>query len=135
MSNKVNNNGIFNENPFTLLEMENVPVGLRQIHKLLILKSWKNRINQDGYFVYSKDTDIFDEFRIKIDNKNIQVSIPLPNSEFLYKCNFDSYFEASEFIEQHLHNYEISKKTSSLYDEIKKGGLRPPSTPKNFKDI
>lgn len=133
MSDKVNNNGIFNENPFTLLEMENVPVGLRQIHKLLISKNWKNRINQDGYFVYSKDTDIFDEFRIKLDNKKIQVSIPLPNSEFLYKCNFDSYFEASEFIEQHLHNYEISKKTSSLYDEIKKGGRSPPSTPKYSK--
>ena len=120
MDNKIRNNNIFNQNPFDLLELENIPVGLRETHKLLISKNWKNRLNNDINLVYSKDTEIFDEFRIKLSENYIQVSVPLPNSEFLYKCKFNNYFDAFDFIVQHLNNYEISKKTQSLFEEIKK---------------
>lgn len=96
-----------------------IPYGLKNIHNKLISKDWKMRINIDGFIVYSQDKEMFDEFRIKLDEKSIQVSVPLPNSEYLYKCRFNNYFEASEFIEQHLHNYELSKKTQSLYEDIK----------------
>jgi hypothetical protein len=121
MDNKaINNNNIFNKNPFALLDLESIPVGLRESHKLLISKNWKNRINNEDILVYSKDDEIFDEFRIKVSDNNIQVSVPLPNSEFLYKCKFNNYFDAYDFIVQHLHNYEISKKTQSLFEDIKK---------------
>ncbi len=100
-------------------EEEIIPVGLKDIHELLLKKEWKIRFNIDGFMVYSKDSDIFDEFRIKLDKQSIQVSVPLPNSEFLYKCRFNNYFESCEFIEQHLKNYEDSKKTQTLYDEVK----------------
>lgn len=120
MDNKIRNNNIINQNPFDLLELENIPVGLRETHKLLVSKNWKNRLNNDGNLVYSKDTEIFDEFRIKLSENYIQVSVPLPNSEFLYKCKFNNYFDAFDFIVQHLNNYEISKKTQSLFEEIKK---------------
>ena len=119
MFNKTENNIFFNKNPFSVLEEENIPRGLQHSHDLLISKNWKMRLNINGNIIYSKDSDIFDEFRIKLDDKSVQVSVPLPNSEYLYKCRFNNYFEASEFIEQHLQNYEVAKKTQTLYEEIK----------------
>ena len=113
-------NLIFNKNPFSLLDEETIPVGLRECHKSLLSKNWIMRLNVEGNLIYSKDSDVFDEFRVKLDEKTIQVSVPLPNSEYLYKCRFNNYFEASEFIEQHLNNYEISKKTQTLFEQIKK---------------
>jgi len=113
------NNDKIKINPFLLYNEEFIPFGLKYTHHLLLLKEWKLRINMDGFLVYSKDTDIFDEFRVKLDNKTVQVSVPLPNSEYLYKCKFNNYFEACEFIEQHLKNYELSKKTQTMFEELK----------------
>ena len=111
--------------PHILVEQEEkIPFGLKDTHEMLLKNEWKMRFNVDGFMVYSKDSDIFDEFRIKLDKQNIQVSVPLPNSEFLYKCRFNNYFEACEFIEQHLKNYEESKKTQTLYDEVKNNKIK-----------
>ena len=59
----------------------------------------KNEINWLCYTKLSHETEVFD---IKIFKKEIRVSIPIKNSPYQYVSLFNSYFEASEYVETRL---------------------------------
>lgn len=51
---------------------------------------------------FSKKTK---EFKVSIGENEIEVLVPLKDSESLYKTNFTDYYNASEYLLQHL-NYQ-----------------------------
>jgi len=73
-------------------------------------KHWQLVTNKVDHIVFKKENNNYDYFEIKIDNisstTRINVSIPLRNSQYQYGTHFNNYFEATDFIEQHLQNYE-----------------------------
>ena len=62
----------------------------------------KNEINWINYTKFGDETSCFD---IKITNDKIIVSVPLKKSIYQYVTTFKSYYEASEYIEQKLIEY------------------------------
>ena len=62
----------------------------------------KNELNSICYTKFGDETSYFD---IKILQDKIVVSVPIKNSSYQYVTNFKSYYEASEYIEQRLNDY------------------------------
>lgn len=64
----------------------------------------KNEMNWICYTKFGCETDVFE---IRIDDKTIQVGIPLKNSKYSYILKFTSYFLASEYIESRFKEFII----------------------------
>lgn len=62
----------------------------------------KNEINWISYTKFGDECTYFD---IKILPDKIVVCIPIKNSSYQYITSFDSYYEASEYVEQRLFDY------------------------------
>ena len=84
-----------------------------KVEEQFLSKHWQLVTNKTDHLVFKKENNNYDYFEIKIDaqeNSNsstrINVSIPLRNSQYQYGTHFNNYFDATEFIEQHLQNYE-----------------------------
>ena len=71
---------------------------------------WHLIKNQQNWICYTKFGDETTMFDIKILPDKICTSIPIKNSPYQYNTNFNSYFNASEYIEQRLYDY-INTKT------------------------
>ena len=88
----------------------------KELQEQFLSKHWQLVTNKVDHLVFKKENNNYDYFEIKIDtphdnanNNNstrISVSIPLRNSQYQYGTHFNNYFDATEFIEQHLQNYE-----------------------------
>ena len=93
---KINNNPIVNK-------------GFLILDELFETNNWhkvQNEINWICYTKFGHETEVFD---IKIFKNEIRVSIPIHNSLYQYVSSFNSYYNASEYIETHLLNF-INKK-------------------------
>lgn len=62
----------------------------------------KNELNWICYTKFSDETSFFD---MKILQDKIIVSVPIKNSAYQYVTNFKGYYEASEYIQQKLIDY------------------------------
>jgi hypothetical protein len=67
---------------------------------------WHRKNGDPGEYIYKKDMASLDEFRIRLTEMFIVVAVPIRGSEFLYATKVTSFFKATEFVEQHLLNYE-----------------------------
>ena len=81
------------------------------LEEQFLSKHWQRVTNKVNHIVFKKENNNYDYFEIKIDSSSssstrINVSIPLRNSQYQYGTHFNNYFDATEFIEQHLQNYE-----------------------------
>ena len=83
------------------------------LEEQFLSKHWQLVTNKANHIIFKKENNNYDYFEIKIDTQNninnstrINVSIPLRNSQYQYGTHFNNYFDATEFIEQHLQNYE-----------------------------
>jgi len=84
-----------------------------KVEEQFLSKHWQLVTNKVDHVVFKKENNNYDYFEIKINtqensssNTRINVSIPLRNSQYQYGTHFNNYFDATEFIEQHLQNYE-----------------------------
>ena len=66
---------------------------------------WNLTKNEINWITYTKTTDEFNYFDIKILPDKIIVSVPLKNSAYQYVTTFKSYYAASEYIEQKFFDY------------------------------
>ena len=66
-------------------------------------------INEKDHILFQKKGNDYDFFEIRILNDKIFVSIPIKKSRFQYKTHFISYYEASEYVEMQLLNFEDTK--------------------------
>lgn len=62
----------------------------------------KNEMNWICFTKFGHETEFFD---IKIEQKNICVSIPLKNISYQYVTYFNDYFLASEYIESRFNDF------------------------------
>ena len=76
--------------------------GFTIINALFKEKGWKLIKNELDWIEYRKPNYEIDYFQIKIDKKTINVSVPIKHSPYQYKTSFTNYFDASEYIEEHL---------------------------------
>jgi hypothetical protein len=63
-------------------------------------------VNKIDHLLFQKKGNDYDFFEIRISNDKLFVSIPIKNSRFQYKTQFTSYFEASEYVEMQLIDFE-----------------------------
>lgn len=65
---------------------------------------WELKENTMDTIVYTHPIYPTDEFKIKMNNKHIKVTIPVVSSNIEYSASFTSYYQASEYLLFHL-NY------------------------------
>lgn len=65
-------------------------------------KLHKNTLNEISYINPMYPTD---EFKIKLNNKLITVTVPVMLLNYEYSTTFNSYFQASEYLLSHLENH------------------------------
>ena len=68
-------------------------------------KGWhiiKNELNHISYSKFGDETSYFD---IRILPDKIVVCVPIKNSSYQYVTSFKGYYEASEYVEQRLYDY------------------------------
>ena len=63
-------------------------------------------VNSMDHILFQKKGNDYDFFEIRISNDKIFVSVPIKKSRFQYKTHFLSYFDASEYVEMQLNNFE-----------------------------
>ena len=63
-------------------------------------------VNSMDHILFQKKGNDYDFFEIRVSNDKIFVSVPIKKSRFQYKTHFSSYFEASEYVEMQLNNFE-----------------------------
>ena len=66
---------------------------------------WLLTKNELNWINYTKPTDETTSFDIKISPNKIIVSVPIKNSSYQYVTTFNTYFDASEYIEEKLLDY------------------------------
>lgn len=96
-------------NKHTILNTEVVNKGFALLDTMFKENGWhmtKNEVNWICYSKFGHETEFFD---IKIEQKSIRVSVPIKNSSYQYVTTFNSYFEASEYIEARFNDF-IEKK-------------------------
>ena len=94
---------------YSILNTEIKNKGFALLDQMFKEHSWhmvKNEMNWMCYTKFGHETDLFD---IKIDQKNIHVSVPVKNSPFQFVTTFKDYFQASEYIESRFFDF-ISEK-------------------------
>ena len=77
-------------------------------------------VNKIDHILFQKKGNDYDFFEIRISNDKIFVSIPIKNSRFQYKTHFSSYFEASEYVEMQLIDFESKDAMDEKEKEIEK---------------
>lgn len=102
-----NSNMLANNESILNTEIKNK--GFALLDKLFKENGWNLVKNEKNYICYSSFGNETDCFEIKINTKNIQVSIPIKNSPFQYNTVFNDYFQASEYIEGRFFDF-IEKK-------------------------
>lgn len=85
------------------------------IHNKLTNYKWNQTINTESKIIYVKKGHIndCDEIIIELLDKKIFISIPLHNSNIIYKTYFINQFQAYNYISLHIENYE---KKHKIYD-------------------
>lgn len=66
---------------------------------------WHISKNEMNLIEYTKQGEETSFFQIKLDQKNIYVSVPIKNSPYQYKTSFSNYFDASEYVEKRFNDY------------------------------
>ena len=77
-------------------------------------------VNKIDHLLFQKKGNDYDFFEIRISNNKLFVSIPIKNSRFQYKTQFTSYFEASEYVEMQLIDFESKENVQDSKEENKK---------------
>ena len=73
--------------------------------------------NSIDHLLFQKKGNDYDFFEIRVSNDKIFVSVPIKKSRFQYKTHFLSYFEASEYVEMQLNNFESNDQEEQASNE------------------
>jgi hypothetical protein len=68
---------------------------------------WHMTKNEMNLIEYTKQGHESDFFQIKLDQKNVYISVPIKNSPYQYKTTFTNYFDASEYVEKRFKDYTL----------------------------
>lgn len=98
MNTNTNDNSMLNAS-----ELKNK--GFSLLDEIFRANKWHLVKNELNWICYTKLTDETSSFDIKISPNKIIVSVPIKNSSYQYITTFNSYFDASEYIEEKLLDY------------------------------
>ncbi len=85
--------------------LEPANVGFKPIHEEFLRKGWCLTQNSMQHLVYTSSANQYDEFVIRVEEKCIIVTVPMPNSNIQYRTTLPNYFEACEYITMHLNDF------------------------------
>ena len=97
-----NDNMLLND-PVINSEIKNK--GFAILDEMFKTHGWYMQNNEFNWINYTKFGDETSCFDIKITKDKIIVSVPIKNSIYQFVTSFDSYYLASEYIEQKLLDY------------------------------
>lgn len=75
------------------------------IHEEFLENGWTLRENTMTKMNYYNPINLMDEFKIKMEDKLIYVTIPIKPGNYEYTTKFTSFFLATEYMSFHLKNY------------------------------
>ncbi len=75
------------------------------IHQEFLNNGWHLRENTMTKMLYYNPISPMDEFKIRLENKLIYITIPIISGNYEYTTKFTNYFLANEYILLHLKNY------------------------------
>ena len=78
---------------------------IQNINTIFNNNGWVNKKFTKNEYIYIKNNE-YDEFRIELEYNLIIIISPIPNSNFLFKKTFNDYINLSNYIEEHIINYE-----------------------------
>ena len=78
---------------------------IQNINTIFNNNGWVNKKFTKNEYIYIKNNE-YDEFRIELKDNFITIVSPIPNSSFLFKKTFNDYINLSNYIEEHIINYE-----------------------------
>ena len=78
-------------------------------------------VNSMDHILFQKKGNDYDFFEIRVSNDKIFVSVPIKKSRFQYKTHFLSYFEASEYVEMQLNNFESNDQEVQANEDMQTG--------------
>jgi hypothetical protein len=81
--------------------------GFMLLDSLFKENGWHMTKNEMNLIEYTKQGHESDFFQIKLDQKNVYVSVPIKNSPYQYKTSFNNYFDASEYVEKRFKDYAL----------------------------
>lgn len=84
------------------------------IHQCFIENGFKLKENSMTNLIYFNPNAAMDEFKIRLDNKLIYVTIPIKPKNYEYTAKFTSYYLATEYISSHLKNYLDNSSDNSV---------------------
>ena len=79
---------------------------LQMLEPMFASYKWSLVKNEETHIMYTKPVRETDFFEIKIDQTTIHVSTPVRNTNYQYKTSFKNYFDATEYIENKLFDYD-----------------------------
>ena len=89
-----------------------------ELNNIFNTADWSLTTNELNKIIYTSRHNEFEEFTISILDKKIEVSIPMPKSEVLYRTTLYSKEEVIEYIQKHLDNLNDSDNDSDSDNEI-----------------
>ena len=95
----LSNDNMLSTNSGSIFNTEIKNKGFALLDEMFKKSGWhmiKNEMNWICYTKFGNETDVFD---IKIDQRNVKVSIPVKNSPFQFVTSFKDYYHASEYVE------------------------------------
>ena len=96
----------------TTVEIKNK--GFILLDSLFTENSWHITKNEMNLIEYTKQGYECDFFQIKLDQKNVYVSVPIKNLSYQYNASFTNYFDASEYVEKMFKDYISTSVNISL---------------------
>ncbi len=72
--------------------------GFIQVVEKFASENWKLVENTRTQLTFVNPNNIYDEFKMSVNENKVEVVIPMPNSPVAYCTKFNNYFEASEYI-------------------------------------
>jgi hypothetical protein len=84
-----------------------------ELNNIFNTTDWSLTTNELNKITYTSHHNEFEEFTISILDNKIEVSIPMPNSEVLYRTTLYSKEEVIEYLQKHLDNLNTSDDDNS----------------------
>ena len=75
-----------------------------ELNNIFNTSDWSLTTNEINKIIYTSRHNEFEEFTIKILNGKIEVSVPMPNSDVLYKTTLRSSEDVIDYLQKHVNN-------------------------------
>ena len=91
-----------------------------ELNNIFNTADWSLTTNELNKIIYTSRHNEFEEFTISILDNKIEVSVPMPNSEVLYRTTLYSNEEVIEYLQKHLNNLNDNSDNDNSDSENKK---------------